>query len=144
MEYKLLEQKDLVLMKDFIDDENTKYNIKDLSIFINEKNTYGFIAKKDDKIVAFAYGYVLLHPDGRKAFYFNAIDVMLEYQNNGCGTGLMLFACDYANKLGCYEMFLVTNKSNIAACKCYEKSGAKNDANDDVVYVYDFSGDSNI
>lgn len=37
-----------------------------------------------------------------------------------------------------YEMFLITNRSNISACKCYEKAGGINDADDEVVYVYDF------
>ena len=29
-------------------------------------------------------------------------------------------------------------RSNISACKCYEKAGGINDADDEVVYVYDF------
>ena len=33
-------------------------------------------------------------------------------------------------------MFLITNKSNIFACKCYEKAGGINKSNDDIVYVY--------
>lgn len=141
MEYKLLEELDLKLMLDFVDDENTKYNITELEEFIKEKNTYGFIAKDDNKIVGFAFGYVLLKPNRRKAFYFDSIDVMPEFQSKGCGTGLMSFARDYAKKLGCYEMFLLTNKSNTSACKCYEKSGAISETNDDIVYVYDFKGD---
>lgn len=32
----------------------------------------------------------------------------------------------------------ITNRSNISACKCYEKAGGINDADDEVVYVYDF------
>ena len=35
-------------------------------------------------------------------------------------------------------MFLITNTSNISVCKCYEKAGGINDADDEVVYVYDF------
>lgn len=36
------------------------------------------------------------------------------------------------------ESDLETNRSNISACKCYEKAGGINDADDEVVYVYDF------
>lgn len=54
------------------------------------------------------------------------------------GTGLISFARDYAKTIDCYEMFLITNRSNISACKCYEKAGGINDADDEVVYVYDF------
>ena len=36
---------------------------------------------------------------------------------------------DYAKTIDCYEMFLITNRSNISACKCYEKAGGKSDEN---------------
>lgn len=141
MEYKLLEKKDLELMLDFIDDENTNYKTEDLKNFINNKSNLGFIAKDNNKIVGFSFGYILTHPNGEKVFYFDAIDVMKDYQDKGIGTELMNYTKNYVKKIGCSEMFLVTNKSNISACKCYEKSGAVSVSEDDIVYVYDFKGD---
>ena len=138
MEYKILEEQDLELMLDFVDDENTKYSIEVLKNFIDEKNNFGFIAKTNNKIVGFAFGYILLKPDGRKVFYLDAIDVMPEYQGKGCGTGIISFARDYAKTLNCYKMYLSTNKSNVSACKCYEKAGGINKADDEIIYVYDF------
>ena len=138
MEYKILEEQDLALMLDFVDDENTKYSIEVLQKFIDEKNNFGFIAKTNNKIVGFAFGYILLKPDGRKVFYLDAIDVMPEYQGKGCGTGIISFARDYAKTLNCYKMYLITNRSNVSACKCYEKAGGINKADDEIIYVYDF------
>ena len=138
MEYKILEEQDLALMLDFVDDENTKYSIEVLKKFIYEKNNFGFIAKTNNKIVGFAFGYILLKPDGRKVFYLDAIDVMPEYQGKGCGTGIISFARDYAKTLNCYKMYLITNRSNVSACKCYEKAGGINKADDEIIYVYDF------
>lgn len=138
MEYKLLEKKELELMLDFVDDENTQYSVSKLEDFIENKNNYGFIAKLNDKIVGFAFGYILLKPDGRKIFYLDAIDIMPEYQGKGYGTGLISFARDYAKSIECYKMYLITNKSNISACKCYEKAGGRNKADDEIVYVYNF------
>ena len=138
MEYKILEEQDLALMLDFVDDENTKYNIEALKKFIDEKNNFGFIAKTNNKIVGFAFGYILLKPDGRKVFYLDAIDVMPEYQGKGCGTGIISFARDYAKTLNCYKMYLIKNRSNVSACKCYEKAGGINKADDEIIYVYDF------
>ena len=103
MEYKILEEQDLELMLDFVDDENTKYSIEVLKKFIDEKNNFGFIAKTNNKIVGFAFGYILLKPDGRKVFYLDAIDVMPEYQGKGCGTGIISFARDYAKTLNCFN-----------------------------------------
>lgn len=141
MEYKLLEEQNLELMLDFVDDENTKYKVEDLKKFINNKNNLGFIAMDNNKIVAFSFGYILEHPNGERVFYFDAIDVINDYQGKGVGTNLMIFTKDYIKNIGCKEMFLVTNKNNISACKCYEKSGAVSEKNDDVVYVYNFEGD---
>ena len=138
MEYKILEEQDLALMLDFVDDENTKYSIEVLKKFIDEKNNFGFIAKTNNKIVGFAFGYILLKPDGRKVFYLDAIDVMPEYQGKGCGTGIISFARDYTKTLNCYKMYLITNRSNVSACKCYEKAGGINKADDEIIYVYDF------
>ena len=141
MEYKILEKKDLELMLDFVDDENTKYSVDVLKRFIENKNNFGFIAKTNDKIVGFAFGYILLKPDGRKVFYLDAIDVMPDYQGKGYGTGLISFVRDYAKNIDCYKMYIITNRSNISACKCYEKAGGISESKDDVVYVYDFGDD---
>lgn len=143
MEYKLLEEQDLELMLDFVDDENTKYNVNDLRKFLKNENSYGFIAKKENKIIGFAFGYTLIKPDGRKTFYLHAIDVMQEYQGNGYGTELIKFAKDYAKSIGCYKMFLITNRSNVSACKCYEKAEGINKADDEIVYTYDLAKDVN-
>ena len=113
MKYKVLEEQDLELMLDFVDDENTKYHVDDLKKFIEDKHNYGFIAKLDNKVIGFAFGYILVKPDGRKVFYLDAIDVMPEYQSKGYGTSLISFARDYAKKLDCYKMYLITNRSNI-------------------------------
>ena len=136
MEYKILENEDLELMEKFIDDENTEYKKENLLTFINEKNTYGFIVKNENDIIGFAYGCVLVRPDGKKDFYMHAVDIQKEYQGKGYGTDLIKYANEYIKNIGCRKMFLITNKRNIAACKCYEKAGgvAKND--DDVVYVF--------
>lgn len=136
MEYKVLEEKDIDLMRNFVDDENTKYEKENLIKFINDKNAYGFIARDENKIVGFAYGYTLLRPDGKQDFYLHAIDIMADFQGQGYGTELMNYIKGYVEEIGCRKMFLITNKSNVSACKCYEKAGGVNNADDEIVYVY--------
>ena len=136
MEYKVLEEKDIDSMKNFVDDENTKYEKENLIKFINDKNAYGFIARDENKIVGFAYGYTLLRPDGKQDFYLHAIDIMADFQGNGYGTELMNYIKGYVKEISCTKMFLITNKSNRSACKCYEKAGGVNNADDEIVYVY--------
>lgn len=136
MKYKVLDENEIDLMQHFVDDESTKYERENLINFIKDKDSYGFVACDEDKIVGFAYGYKLLRPDGKMDFYLHVIDIMKEYQGNGYGTELMNFIKEYVKKISCRKMFLITNKSNIFACKCYEKAGGINNAEDEIVYVF--------
>lgn len=138
LEYKILEENEIELLADFCDDENTKYNKIDVLNFINDENQLAFIAKKENKIIGFAYGYLQKRPDGKIMFYLYAIDIEKKYQGNGYGTNLMNFIKEYVKSIGCYKMYLSTNKSNISACKCYEKIGCKINAQDDVIFVCKF------
>ena len=139
MEYKLLERNDITLMADVLKDDNMIVNKDYLENFVDDKNAYGFIAKEENKIVGFAYAYTLLRPDGKTMFYLHSIGMLPNYQNNGYGSKLLEYIKNYSMKLGCSEMFVITDKGNQRACHVYEKLGGKNDHEDEVVYVYDYS-----
>ena len=81
-------------------------------------------------------GYMLIRPDGLRDFYLHAIDIMERYQKLGYGTELMKYIIAYSKSIGCRKLFLITNKSNIPACRCYENAGGIRMADDDIVYVY--------
>ena len=138
MEYKLLEKNDITLMADVLKDDNMIVNKDYLENFVDDKNAYGFIAKEENKIVGFAYAYTLLRPDGKTMFYLHSIGMLPNYQNNGYGSKLLEFIKNYSMKLGCSEMFVITDTGNQRACHIYEKLGGKNDYEDEVVYVYDY------
>jgi GNAT superfamily N-acetyltransferase len=140
MEYKLLEENEISLMGDVLKDDNMIFNEDFLRNFIKSENSYGFIAKEDNKVVGFAYAYALLRPDGRTMFYLHSIGMLPEYQNQGYGTELMKFIKEFAINNGCSEMFVLTDRGNPRACHVYEKLGGKNDYEDEVCYVYDFEG----
>ena len=142
MEYKLLERNDLELMEEVLKDDNMKYNITYLNNFLNDDNAYGFIAKDNNKVVGFAYGYNLTRPDGKPMFYLHSIGMLPNYQNNGYGSKLLSYIKEYSKKLGCKELFVITDKGNPRACHVYEKLGGINDYEDEVVYVYDYERDN--
>ena len=134
MEYKVLEEKDAPLMAAFEDDQQTVYTHERIKAFLHLENAAGFVAVEAEKIVGFAFGYRMMKPDGKSAFYLHAIDVMEAYQNRGLGTGLMRFIAEYAKKKGCSKMFLLTEAENRAACACYGKAGGV--AKDAVLYEF--------
>lgn len=138
MEYKLLEENDLSLMQEVLYDDNMIFNLEYLNNFINNQNAYGFIAKEENKILGFAYAYTLLRPDGKMMFYLHSIGILPNYQNKGYGSKLLHFIKEYSKKIGCSEMFVITDKDNTRACNVYEKLGGKNDHDNEIVYVYDY------
>ena len=139
MEYKLLEKNDIELMEEVLKDDNMIFNKDVLENFVDNKNTYGFIAKEENKIVGFAYAYTLLRPDGKTMFYLHSIGMLPDYQNNGYGSKLLEFIKNYSIEIGCSEMFVITDKGNPRACHVYEKLGGKNEYENEIVYVYDYS-----
>ena len=138
MEYKLLEEKDIIFMEDVLKDDNMVFDKDMLFQFINDKNACGFVAKENNNIVGFAYGYTLLRPDGKTMFYLHSIGMLPEYQNKGYGSKLLEFIKNYCKENKYKEMFVITDKHNPRACHVYEKLGGKNDYDDEIVYVYEF------
>ena len=61
-----------------IDISITESKMKDLEKFIENKDNYAFVGIKDDKIIAFLYGYGMLRPDGKSMFYIHSVDVTPE------------------------------------------------------------------
>lgn len=141
MEYKLLEKEDLELMKEIIEDDDMEFDLEKINEFYNDKNVIGFIAKTENKIVGFAYGYDIIHPNGKHAYFIYSIGMLPNYQDKGYGTKLLGFIKDYISSNGFFEMFVLTDKGNPRACHVYEKLGGKNDFEDEICYVYDFEGD---
>lgn len=143
MIYKLLEEKDIEFLRDVLKDDNMIFNKDYLNDFIKNDNSLGFIAKEENNIVGFAYAYILLRPDGKRMFYLHSIGMLPNYQDKGYGTQLLSFIKEYSKKIGCSEMFVITDKGNPRACHVYEKLGGKNDFEDEIVYVYDYEKGDN-
>ena len=87
-----------------------------------------FACIQDDSIIAHLEGYELniLSNKGNK-FYIFAFGVDPKYHRQGIGTDLFTALKDTCKSLGMYKIYLNTEKSNIAACGLYEKSGGKFD-----------------
>lgn len=117
-----------------------KINIEKLTEFYNGKNTISFIAKEHNKITGFVYGYDIIHPNGRHAYFIYSVGMLAEYQDKGFGTKLLEYVKEYIKSHGFFEMFVMTDKGNPRACHVYEKIGGKNDYEDEICYVINFEG----
>jgi ribosomal protein S18 acetylase RimI-like enzyme len=75
-----------------------EYKKDSLEKFIENKENYLFVGIKENKAIAFLYGYGMLRPDGKSMFYIHSVDVISELQSKGIGTCLMEFTLDYVKK----------------------------------------------
>lgn len=126
MEYKILEKQDLELMKEIIEDDDMEFDLDNLNEFLEDKNNYGFIAKKENKIIGFIYGYSLLKPNGKYMFYVHSVGVLPNYQGKGIGKELFKYMVEYLeNEKKSYKYFLLTAEDNIIAQKLYRKYSNK-------------------
>lgn len=126
MEYKILEKQDLELMKEIIEDDDMEFDLDNLNEFLEDKNNYGFIAKKENKIIGFIYGYSLLKPNGKYMFYVHSVGVLPNYQGKGIGKELFKYMVEYLeNEKKSYKYFLLTAEDNIIAQKLYREYSNK-------------------
>jgi ribosomal protein S18 acetylase RimI-like enzyme len=126
MEYKLLEKDDLELMKEIIEDDDMEFELSNLTHFLQDNNNYGFIAKENNKIIGFIYGYSLLKPNGKYMFYVHSVGVLPNYQGKGIGKELFKYMVEYLeNEKKSYKYFLLTAEDNIIAQKLYRKYSTK-------------------
>ena len=65
-----------------------------------------------------------------------SIDVFPDFQGRGVGTALIEKLKGMALARGCSEIFVLTNASNSAANRLYQKTGGIRENPDDVMYVY--------
>lgn len=126
MECKVLEKQDFELMKEIIEDDDMEFDLDNLNEFLKDKNNYGFIAKKENKIIGFIYGYSLLKPNGKYMFYVHSVGVLPNYQGKGIGKELFKYMVEYLeNEKKSYKYFLLTAEDNIIAQKLYRKYSNK-------------------
>lgn len=103
-----------------------EFDLDNLNEFLEDKNNYGFIAKKENKIIGFIYGYSLLKPNGKYMFYVHSVGVLPNYQGKGIGKELFKYMVEYLeNEKKSYKYFLLTAEDNIIVQKLYRKHSTK-------------------
>ena len=135
MEIELLTKKDINKLQAVFDDDNMIFYENNVNRFLETKNAYAFVAKEKDVVVGLAYGYSLVRLDGNVMFYLHSIGVLPSFQKQGIGTKMMKYIVSFAKENSFSEVFVITDKGNISACKLYEKAGFENDIENEIVYV---------
>ena len=108
-----------------------------LAAFVQHAGHELIFALSGDRVIGFASGTVLLHPDKVPMFFVNEVDVSEKFQRRGIATQLCQQLFALARQIGCEGIWLATEADNIAARALYAKLNAQE--TEDIV-VYDWDG----
>ena len=95
------------------------YSEEDLRTCVTNKHNIFCVAFLDGQFAGMASAYVLHKPDGDIWLYVDEVDVCLDKQQNGVGTSLMQYLFNYGKDNKCEEVWLGTEKDNVAANALY-------------------------
>ncbi|HTK81820.1 MAG TPA: GNAT family N-acetyltransferase [Bacteroidota bacterium] len=105
--------------------------------FFEDRKNILLVAYEGLRPCGFLCGYLLtsLRVQSPKLFLYS-IDVAPEYRRRGAGTLLISELTSIARDNSCSEIFVLSNKSNNAAVRLYERTGGRPENPDDVMFVY--------
>ena len=95
------------------------YSVADLSKCLGNERHVFCIASLDGQFSGMASAFVMPKPDGNVWLYIDEVDVCADKQQKGVGKALMKFLLNYAKEHGCDEVWLGTEKDNVAANALY-------------------------
>jgi len=132
-----------LLMK--IKKEDPDFNIceENARQFLSNPMNWIFVCIQDNRILGLVRGYELsdIHNLGNK-LYISAVGVGPQYRREGIGTSIFTKLKETCKLLGIRKIFLITEKSNVAANALYKKVGGISNVNfkddDDCNIVYNF------
>ena len=126
----------------FVED-GTEYLAKTLTDdylrdFLKNDRHYLLVALEGNTPVGFILAYRLQRVDrDRDMMFFYEINVAKEYRKKGAGIALIKKLKEICRDENIMKMFVLTNRSNTAACCLYKKTGGiAHEDGDDVTFVY--------
>ncbi len=91
----------------------------------------------NDKVVAFAYGYLLSRTDGTpNMVYIHEVCVAEDYRHRGIGTALMNSLQNLLRDEGVGKMFLIADSSDNIANTLYRRTGGSHSDCGDICWYF--------
>ena len=133
-----LREDDIPLLRPVLEGDGQTYDLEHIRVFLSGRDNLAFVAKQDGKVVGLIFGYRLtpLWPSKPVLFVYS-VDVCAGCRNRGYGSRLFQYVVDYARENGYSSCFTDAYKSNLPACRVYEKAGCAG-SEDVVEYTIEF------
>ncbi|MCK0137581.1 GNAT family N-acetyltransferase [Aliiroseovarius sp. F47248L] len=106
-----------------------------LKTFVSRTGHELVFARLGDRVIGFASGNVLLHPDKPPVFFINEVGVLRDMRRQGIASALCRKLIQQARGAGCQGIWLATEKENDAARALYHSLRARETGG---IVVYDW------
>jgi len=118
--------------------KSEEWNLNNAKEFVDNPDNIFLLAYLENEIAGMLSAYKLQRMDcKRNKIFFYEIGVIKNYRQKGVGRGLIEELKNIARDMDVCEMFVLTNRSNIAAMKLYETTGGVVSKEDDeVMFAY--------
>ena len=107
-----------------------------LESFLSDERRYFLVAIERDRPIGTLTGYALQRPHrAEPQFLLYDIDVREEWRRRGIGRALVERFIEEARNAGAFEVWVLTDPSNAAAMRLYERSGMVRTSPDEVLWT---------
>ena len=104
--------------------------------FLNAPNATILIAADDNRVVGYAYGHELVHPDGERTMLLYSLEVAESHRRQGVGKQLVDGFIEHSRDRGCTEVWVLTDDDKPAGLATYASAGGTREPVDQVMYTW--------
>ena len=104
--------------------------------FLRDPRHHLVVAIDQGQVIAFASGVHYIHPDKSPELWINEVGVAPSHQGRGIGKAVIAALLDHAERLGCGEAWVLTERSNHAAMRLYASAGGQEARQDQVMFTF--------
>jgi len=104
--------------------------------FLDDPHHHIAVAIDDDVIVGFVSAVDYVHPDKPRELWINEVGVAPSHHRRGIGRQVLDAMLKHAQKLGCHEAWVLTDRDNSAAMRLYESAEGIERAHDTVMFTF--------
>ena len=104
--------------------------------FLSDNRHHLAVAVDNGQVIGFASGVHYVHPDKPSELWINEVGVASEHHGRGVGKAVIQALLQHAERLGCREAWVLTDRSNHAAMRLYASTGGQEGPPDHVMFTF--------
>jgi aminoglycoside 6'-N-acetyltransferase I len=110
--------------------------------FLGDERHHLVVAVDQGRVVGLVSGVHYVHPDKPSELWINEVGVAPSHQSQGVGKAMIHTLVQHAERLGCREAWVLTDRSNHAAMRLYASTGGQEAPHDQVMFTFSLNGNN--